>query len=163
MVPGVFWGLLRKPDGMPCLFGSRQDAEDNRDYDEYLVEVRVHPASAIALLRGRQELLRRQKKAKAKSRPRLPVAQKRRRGSAVVRLKGGGMVHRALKEMAPAMRRKLAQAMNDAVFVGGMDLAKGRDHSAEIKVTKGNVVSHRFIKRAIKKGAKRAAAPRVRR
>jgi hypothetical protein len=132
MVPGVFWGLLRKPDGMPCLFGSRQDAEENRDTDEYAVEVRVYPASAMALLRGRQELLRRKKEAaKAKSRPRVPAEQKRRRGSG---------------------------------FFAGMDLAKGRDRSVEIKVTKGKVVSFSQIKNSqIKKGKRRAAAPRVRR
>jgi hypothetical protein len=133
MVPGVFWGLLRKPDGMPCLFGSKQDAEENRDYDEYAVEVRVYPASAMALLRGRQELLRRKKEAaKAKSRPRVPVEQKRKRGSVV--MAGFGQLQRAVKKLEPKVRRELREHLDEAL---------GRPKR--------------------KPGGRRAAAPRVRR
>jgi hypothetical protein len=125
MVPGSFWALLRKPDALPVLFGSRQDAVENLDYDEYLVEVRVHPASTMALLRGRQELLRRREaERKAKARPRLPPEAKRRRGSRLT-LVDTGLLRKALRDVAPKLKKAVAQA--------------------------------------VKKEAKRAASPRVRR
>ena len=51
------WGLRRRlPDewssGMPCLFGTRQGAEENRDPDEELVYVRVEILRTAKAKRG---------------------------------------------------------------------------------------------------------------
>jgi hypothetical protein len=170
MVARQWFALLRTPDGLPVLFASRRDAEENRDDDEYLVVVMVRPASLADLGRGERAVLerRRAEAAAKKTRPRIPDEQKRRRGSrsgVSLKLQGVRLLQSELKKLAPKMRQRFKDAIEKesrSVFAG-VDLAKGRDRSAEIKVTNGNVVSHRFIKNAIKKGAKRAAAPRARR
>lgn len=151
MVSGRFWALLRRPDALPVLFSSKQDAVENLDYDEYLVEVRVHPASAMALLRGRRELLRRKDaEAAAKRRvrlagasdretsrrPRIPAEQKRRRGS--LKIVGVGTLRAELEKMAPKMRQRFAEAIDkETRAFAGIDLAKGRDRSAELEVKRG--------------------------
>jgi hypothetical protein len=72
-----------------------------------------------------------------KSRPRIPVEQKRRRGSATIKLKGAGQIVAALKKLTPEFRRRFVNAMNGELAVIGMDLAKGRDQTAEIEVKRG--------------------------
>lgn len=112
MVAGSFWALLRGPASLPVLFSSKQDAIDNRDTDEYLVEVRVRPASALLLLRGERTLLQRAKAAAA-GRPRVPVEQKRKRGSFVTA--GFGQLQRAVKKLEPKVRRELRQHLDEAL------------------------------------------------
>lgn len=75
------------------------------------------------------------KKKKQKSRPRVPAEQKRRRGSVSVKLEGVGHVAKALKEMAPEMCRRFAEAMNGELTHIGMDLAKGRDRCFQFEAT----------------------------
>jgi hypothetical protein len=174
MVARSWWALLRKPDGLPVLFNSKSDAQDNCDYDEYVVPVLVRPSNLLDLARG-ERAVREASQAKPpsssvklrgfgtkKRRPRLPVEKKRRRGSAL-NIGGLGPLRQALKEVAPKVRQRLADGIESRSYFAGMDLAKGPDSSAEIRVTKGKVVSHRVIKKSIKKGAKSAAAPRARR
>ena len=46
IVCGTWWALVRGPKHPPCVFSHRQDAIDNMDYDEYVVRIKVGPASA---------------------------------------------------------------------------------------------------------------------
>lgn len=39
--PGTFWALVRHPKALPVLFMTYQDARENRDPGEYLVQVDV--------------------------------------------------------------------------------------------------------------------------
>ena len=45
IVPRRYWAVVRGPHEMPCLFGSYDDADENRDPDEYLVQVEVKSAA----------------------------------------------------------------------------------------------------------------------
>jgi hypothetical protein len=74
MVARQWFALLRSPDGLPVLFASKRDAEENRDDDEYLVVVMVRPASLADLGRGERAVLeRRRAEAAKKKRPRIPA------------------------------------------------------------------------------------------
>ncbi len=57
MIAGQWWALLRGPASLPCLFASRRDAKENRDSDEYLVQVTVSPSDIVQVVRGRRYLL----------------------------------------------------------------------------------------------------------
>ena len=163
MVSGRWWALLRGPSSLPVLFSSRQDAIENRDTDEYLVEVRVSPASLVLLLRGAHALLERRKAQGKKgtftrSRPRVPDTEKRRRGSMVkVSLSGVKELRAKLKAMEPAVRKRFADAMNGELEAIGWDLAKGKDRTAEMQIKRGRDGKLKL------REVKRAAAPRVRR
>ena len=111
MVEGRWFALLRTPDGLPVLFSSRQDATENLDYDEYLVEVYVRPARLRDLDAGERAVLeRRRAEAAKKQRPRLPVERKTRRGS--VKLSGAGFLMAELEKLAPLMRQRFVDAIN---------------------------------------------------
>ena len=135
MVSGRWWALLRGPNALPVLFGSKDDARDNRDFDEYLVEVHVRPMQLGDLVRGERTMVERLR-AEGK-RPRVPVEHKRRRGSAIT-LAGASLLASELKKMAPLMRQRFVDAMNG-------ELKAGRDGKLKFREVK------------------RAAAPRVRR
>lgn len=53
-IPGLWWALLRSPDGLPVLFRFKEEAQMNRDADEYLVQVNVRPHRMLDLLKGRR-------------------------------------------------------------------------------------------------------------
>ncbi len=126
MVAGRWFALLNKPDDLPCLFSSRKDAIENRDTDEYLVEVHVRPLSLHQLYQGERELAAR-RAAAAKiigvprsrlavaRRPRLPLEQKRKRGTTTINVIAGNLLRKALEDMAPAMRRRFAETMNGSL------------------------------------------------
>lgn len=95
---------------------------------------------------------------KPKSRPSIPAEQKRRRGSVSVKLEGLGHVAKALKEMAPEMRRRFAEAMNGELAVIGVDMAQHRDRTAYVEVRRGrgvNIYEVKEVSRARAKGIRR--------
>ena len=94
MVSGSWWALLRKPDALPVLFSSRSDAKDNRDYDEYLVQVLVRPVLARDLLRGKRALLDRQR----------PQRQR-------IEIVNADSLRAALAEVQPKLQRRLRRAL----------------------------------------------------
>lgn len=153
MVARSWFALLRKPDGLPCLFSSKSDAEENRDYDEYVVPVLVRPASLLDLARGERAVLEARREAKAKppsstvkvrgfggkSRPRLPVEQKRRRGSAL-KVGGLGLLRAALKKSEKKFRKTVSEVVDQEARSASKAKAKKK-----------------------KRGGRRAAASRARR
>jgi hypothetical protein len=140
MVARQWFALLRTPDGLPVLFASRRDAEENRDDDEYLVVVMVRPASLADLGRGERAVLeRRRAEAAKKKRPRIPDEQKRRRGT--INVGGLGPLRAALKKVAPKALREMRRQLDNAV--GAIE----RGERSPIK----------------SRGGRRAAAPRARR
>ena len=90
----------------------------------------------------------------ARTRPRLPVEQKRRRGSVSIKLKGARPMMDALKAMEPEFRRRFADAMNGELVHIGMDLASGRDRCFQVEATVTGTLKVREIP---------TNAPRVRR
>jgi hypothetical protein len=142
MVARQWFALLRTPDGLPVLFASRRDAEENRDDDEYLVVVMVRPASLADLGRGERAVLerRRAEAAKKKKRPRIPATEKRRRGTAI-KIGGLGPLRAALKKVAPKALQQMRRQLDNAV--GAIE----RGERSPIK----------------SRGGRRAAAPRARR
>lgn len=104
MVAGEWFALLRTPDGLPVVFASKTDAEDNLDFDEYLVKVHIRPCSTLDILRGEQVLIERKERKAAET------ASKK--TGIVVDFKGAAGLRQALKKMAPLMRQRFVDAMN---------------------------------------------------
>jgi hypothetical protein len=77
-------------------------------------------------------------KNKKKSRPRIPVEQKRRRGSVSVKLKGAGLIASELKRLAPLLRERFRAALDGELAAIGADMAQGRDRTAFIEVRRGH-------------------------
>lgn len=123
MVAGRWFALLRRPEALPVLFASRDDARENCDFDEYLVEVIVRPASLMLLGRGERWVREQEKKKKKR-----PTEQKRRRRGSV-NLKGVDALRSELEKMAPRMRQRFQQAIEleaRALLKGGGRAAAAR-------------------------------------
>jgi hypothetical protein len=99
------------------------------------------------------------KKKEKKSRPRKPAEQKRRRGSASVKIKGAGLLVSTLKKMEPLMRQRFVAAINGELAAIGMDLARGKDRTRIVEVRRGRDGSKLYevkeVPRARAKGVRR--------